>query len=79
MALFRIISIDAILEINYRFTQFKCAGARKGAVEGCYSSFHYYASLQEQIASIVASLIKATSLWMATSAQPLWSISSCHF
>lgn len=53
-----ILPIESIIDKNYDFTGVKCDEKRGKAVEVCYSSFYYYKTLQQQIASIVASLVK---------------------
>lgn len=53
-----IIPIENIIDKNVDFTGIKCDEKRAKAVEGCYSSFYYYDTSQEQITSIVVSLIK---------------------
>lgn len=53
-----LIPIESIIDRNYDFTGVKCDEKRRKAVEGCYSSFYYYDTPQQQIASIVASLVK---------------------
>lgn len=53
-----IIPVEDIIDENYNLTGVKCDENRKKAVEGCYSSFYYYATPQEQITSIVVSLVK---------------------
>lgn len=58
MAEITIFPIENIIDKNYEFTGVKCDVRRKNAVEGCYSSFYYYDTPQQQIASIVVSLVK---------------------
>lgn len=58
MSKIKIISIENITDKNYEFTGVKCDEKRRSAVEGCYSSFYYYDTLQQQITSIVVSLVK---------------------
>lgn len=53
-----IFPIENITDKNYEFTGVKCDNKRKNSVEGCYSSFYYYDTPQQQIASIVVSLVK---------------------
>lgn len=53
-----IIPIENIIDKNYDFTGVKCDEKRRKAVEGCYSSFYYYDTPQQQITSIVVSLVK---------------------
>lgn len=53
-----IISVEDIIRENCRLTGIVCDSRRNKAVEGCYSSFYYYEVLQEQITSIVISLLK---------------------
>lgn len=58
MAEIIIVSVEDIVRENYRFTGIVCDAGRKKTAEGCYSSFYYYETPQEQITSIVVSLIK---------------------
>lgn len=53
-----IFPIENIIDKNYEFTGVKCDDRRKNAVAGCYSSFYYYDTPQQQITSIVVSLVK---------------------
>lgn len=53
-----IIPVEDIIHENFVLTGIPCDDKRAKAVAGCYSSYYYYESLQEQIASIVVSLIK---------------------
>lgn len=53
-----IIPIEDIINENSILTGIKCDERRAKAVEGCYSSYYYYSTPQEQIASIIVSLIK---------------------
>ena len=53
-----IISIDDIINENFILTGVKCDERRAKSVDGCYSSYYYYDTFQEQITSIVVSLIK---------------------
>lgn len=53
-----IIPIENIIDKNYDFIGVKCDAKRRQAVEGCYSSFYYYDTPQQQITSIVVSLVK---------------------
>lgn len=50
--------IEIIIERNFRFTGIRCDERRAKAAAACYSRFCYYDSLQEQLASIVLSLVK---------------------
>lgn len=58
MSAFVLVPIETLIDRNCDFSGVKCDGQRKKAVEGCYSSFHYYDTPQKKIASIAASLVK---------------------
>lgn len=53
-----ILSEEDIIAENYRLTGIVCDEEREKAIGGCYSSFYFYKSPQEQITSIVISLVK---------------------
>lgn len=58
MAEITLIPVEDIIASNYGFTGTPCDGKRRDSVKACYSSFYFYDCLEEQIASIVLSLIK---------------------
>lgn len=50
--------MQILIAANRRFTGMACDAQRAAAAAACYSRFCYYDSLQEQLASIVLSLVK---------------------
>lgn len=58
MAKILLIPLEAISGQNEAFTGIACDENRKKALAACYSSFYYYNSIEDRIASIVVSLIK---------------------
>lgn len=53
-----IIPVEAIIERNRQFTGNACSEERGRAVGASFAGICYYATLEEQIASIVTSLVK---------------------
>lgn len=58
MATIFLVPLESITEQNEAFTGITCDESRKKTLSACYSSFYYYGSIEEQIASIVMSIIK---------------------
>lgn len=58
MAEIILIPLQAIIERNEVFTSNICDIERKKALQACYGSFYYYEKAEEQIASIILSLVK---------------------
>ena len=52
------LDIDAVVIINEALTGNRCSDERKQRVCGCLSSYSYYEDIEEQITSIVVSLLK---------------------
>lgn len=52
------ITIESLIQINEILTHQPCTEERKGKVKGCLSSYFYYETPEEQVTSIVVSLIK---------------------
>ena len=58
MAEIILIPLQVIVERNEIFTGNKCDKEREKALKACYGSFYYYDTVQEQISSIILSLVK---------------------
>ncbi len=52
------VAADDIVKINQNLTDAEYDSTRTSKVNGCYSSYSYYGTVQEQIASITMSLAR---------------------